>query len=115
MECAYCVAIMLICLNVFLIFVIGSVNVVSSFFIDGICVVPLAPATSTMSGVTSQPLVMMLFMSGWYFMIFLSRVLVANLSLQYVNSMNCMMILGVGVCGGGGGYMDGLRCIVCLV
>ena len=40
MECAYCVAIMLICLNVFLIFVIGIVNVVSSFFIDGICVVP---------------------------------------------------------------------------
>ena len=35
MECAYCVAIMLICLNVFMIFVVGSVNVVSSFFIDG--------------------------------------------------------------------------------
>ena len=104
MECAYCVAIMLICLNVFLIFVIGSVNVVSNFFIDGICVVPLAPAASTMSGATFQPFVMMLFMSGWYFMIFLSRVSVANLSLQYVNSMNCMVISGVGVSGGGGLY-----------
>ena len=64
MECAYCVAIMLICLNVLLILVIGSVNVVSSFFIDGICVVPLAPAASTMSEATFQPFVMMLFMSG---------------------------------------------------
>ena len=70
MECAYCVAIMLICLNMFLIFVIEIVNVVSKFFIDGICVVPLAHATSTMSGATFQPFAMMLFMSGWYFMIF---------------------------------------------
>ena len=46
---------MLICLNVFLIFVIGSVNVVYSFFIDGICVVLLAPATSTMSAATFKP------------------------------------------------------------
>ena len=71
MECAYCVAIMLICLNVFLIFVMGIVNVDSSFFIDGICVVPLAPATSTISGATFQPFAMMLSMSGWYFIIFL--------------------------------------------
>ena len=34
MECAYCVAIMLICLNVSLIFVIGSLSVVSSIFIE---------------------------------------------------------------------------------
>jgi hypothetical protein len=72
MECAYCVAIMLICLNVSLIFVIGSLSVVSSFFIDGICVVLLAPATNTMSGATFQPFVMMLLTSGWYFMIFFS-------------------------------------------
>ena len=106
MECAYCMAIMLICLNVFLIFEIGSVNVVSSFFIDGICVVSLAPAASTMSGATFQPFVAMLFMSGWYLLIFLVKVSVANLSLQYVNSMNCMVISGVGV--SGGGCMDGL-------
>ena len=37
---------------------------------------------------------MMLFMSGWYFMIFQSRVSMANLSLQYVNLMNCMVISG---------------------
>ena len=34
-------------------------------------------------------------------MIFLSRVSVVNLSLQYVNSINCMVISGVGVSGGG--------------
>ena len=72
-------------------------NVVSKFFIDGICVVPLAPATNTMSGATFQPFAMMSFMSGWYFMIFLSRVSEANLSLQNVNSMNCMVTLCVGV------------------
>ena len=102
MECAYCVANMLICLNMFLIFVIGIVNVVSNLYIDGVCVVNLAPATSIMSGATFQPFVMMLFMRGWYFMIFLSRVLVANLSLQYVNSMNCMVISSVGDSVGGG-------------
>ena len=78
MECAYCVTIMLICLNVFLIFVIGILNVVSNSFIDGICVVPLALVTSTMSGATFQPFAMMSFRSGWYFMVCLSRVLVAN-------------------------------------
>jgi hypothetical protein len=107
MECAYCVAIMLICLNVSFIFVMRSLNDVSSFFIDGMCVVPLARATNSMSGATFQPFAVMLSMSGWYFVVFLSRVTAANLSLQYVNSMNCMVILGVGV-SGGGGYMGGL-------
>ena len=63
-ECSYCVAIKLICLNVFLIFVIGSSSIFSRFFIDGMCVVPLAPATNTMSGATFHPLVMVLLMSG---------------------------------------------------
>ena len=44
---------------------------------------------------------MMLFMSGWYFMMFLSRVSMANLSLQYVNSINYVVISGVRVFGGG--------------
>ena len=110
MEYAYCVAIMLICLNMFFIFVIGILNDVSKFFIDGMCVVPLAPATNTMSGATFQPFTVMSFMSGWYFMIFLSSVSEANLSLHNVNSMNCMVILcvGVSVWGGGCGCMDGL-------
>ena len=56
MECAYCAAIMLICLHVFFYFRDrGFRTSFPIFFIDGICVVPLAPATSTMSGDTFQP------------------------------------------------------------
>ena len=80
-ECAYYVAIMLICLNVLLIFIIGSLSIVSNLFIDGMCVVALAPMTNTMSGATFHPLVMMLLMSGWYFVVFLSSVYATNLSL----------------------------------
>ena len=60
-------AIILICLNVFLVFMIGSLSFVSRFFIDGMCVVALAHATSTMSGATFHPFFTMLLMSGWYF------------------------------------------------
>ena len=42
MACAYCVAIMLICLNVFLIFMAGSLSFVFKFIVDGMCVVTLA-------------------------------------------------------------------------
>jgi hypothetical protein len=65
---------MLICLNVLLIFMIGSLSIVSSLFIIGMCVVALAPTTNTMSRATSHPLAMMLLMSGWYFVVFLSRI-----------------------------------------
>ena len=85
----------------FLIFVKGSLSYVFMFFIDGMCVVALAHATSTMSGATFHSLVMMLLMSGWYFVVFLSRVYAANLSLQYMNFMNCMVIHVVGAYGGG--------------
>jgi hypothetical protein len=40
-------------------------------------------------------------MSGWYFVIFLSRVSAANRSLQYVNSKKCMVSSVAGVSGGG--------------
>ena len=43
----------------------GSLNLVSRLSIDGMCVVDLAPAASTMSWATCHPLVMMLLMSGW--------------------------------------------------
>ena len=85
----------------FFIFMRGSLNFVSRFFIDGMCVVALAPATSTMSGATFHPLVMMLLMSSWYFVIFLLRVSVTNFSLQYVNSMKYMLNPVVGASGGG--------------
>jgi len=62
--CINCVAIMLIFLNVLLIFMIGNLSIFSSLFIDGMCVVALAPATNTMSGATFHPLVMMLLMNS---------------------------------------------------
>jgi hypothetical protein len=85
---------MLICLNVLLIFMIGSLSIVSKFFIDGMCVMALAFATNTMSGATFHPRVMMLLMSGWYFVVFLLRVSAANMLLQYVNSINYMVSYG---------------------
>ena len=92
---------MLICLNVLLIFMIGSLSIVSSLFVDGMCDVALAPATNTISGATFHPLVMTLLMSGWYFVVFLLRVFVVNPSLQYLNSINYMVNSGSGVSGGG--------------
>ena len=70
---------MLICLIVLLIFMLGSLSIVTSLFIDGMCIVALAHATKTMSGATFHPLAMMLVMSGWYFVVFLLRVNLVNL------------------------------------
>lgn len=64
MECAYCVGIVLICLNALLTFVIGSFSLVSKLFIDGMCIVALELAIKIMSGVTVHPLVVMLLISG---------------------------------------------------
>ena len=55
---------MLICLNVFLFFMIGSLRFVSKIFIDGTCVVALAPATKTINEATFHRLVVMLLMSS---------------------------------------------------
>ena len=85
----------------FFFFLSGSLSVVSKLFIDGMCVVALALVSNTMSGATFHPLEIMLLMSGWYFVVFLSRVYAINLSLQYVNSINCMVTPIVGVYGGG--------------
>jgi len=63
--------------------------------------VALAPDASTMSGATFHPLVMWLLMSGRYSVVFLSFVSTENMSLQYVNSMNCIVISGVGAYDGG--------------
>jgi hypothetical protein len=65
------------------------------------CGLAMAPAASTMSGAIFQPLAMILLMSGWYFVVILSVVSTVNLSLQYVNSINCVVIYGVGASGGG--------------
>jgi hypothetical protein len=81
MACAYCVAIMLVCLHVLFVFVTGCFILVSKFFIDRICEVALAPASKTMTRAIFHPLIAMLFMSDWYLVVFLSRASMSNLSL----------------------------------
>ena len=64
-ECAYCMAITLMCLNVFLIFMTRSLSFVSKIFIDRMCVVALAPETNITSEATFHPFVVNLLTSGW--------------------------------------------------
>jgi hypothetical protein len=88
---AYCMAMVLMFLKVFLMAGIGSLNLSSSIFIDGVCVVALAPVVITMSGSIFQPLIVMLSIRGLYLLALASSVSGENLSLQYVNSINCMI------------------------
>ena len=88
---AYCMATVLIFLKVFRMDGIGSLNLSSSNFIDGMCVAALAPAVITMSGSVFHPRAAMFSISGLYFLSLASSVSGENLSLQYVNSMNCMV------------------------
>jgi hypothetical protein len=55
MDMAYCMAMVLMFLKVFWMDDIGSLNLSSSSFIDGMCVAALAPAVITMSGSIFQP------------------------------------------------------------
>ena len=87
---AYCIAMVLMFLKVFRMDGIGSLNLSSSSFI-GMCVVALAPAVITMSGSIFQPRAAMFSISGLYLLALASSVSNENLSLQYVNSMNCMV------------------------
>ena len=80
---------------------VGILSFDSSSFIEGIWVMALAPAASTISGATFHHFAIILLMSGWYLVVILSLDSAVNLSLQYVNSINCMVISGVGVSGGG--------------
>ena len=99
MDIAYYMAMTLIASNVFLILCLGILNVVSIFSIEGLCVATLAPAVMTISGSTFQPLLTILSISGLYFSILRVIVSSGNLSLQYVNSMNCIVKLSLGSIG----------------
>jgi hypothetical protein len=90
---AYCMAIVLMFLKVFHMDSIGSLNLSSMSFIEGMCVVALAPDVITMSGSIFQPRATMFSISGLYLLALASSVAGENLSLQYVNSMNCMVIV----------------------
>jgi hypothetical protein len=80
--------------KVFLMVAIGILRVSSSIFIDGMWVVALAPAVMTISGATFHPVEAILSISGLYLWFFASIASRENLSLQYVNSINCMVRLG---------------------
>ena len=90
MVCAYCMAIIFICLNVLLICDVGSLSFVASSFIEGMWMVALAPDANTISGATFQPRAIISLMSGWYFVIFMSVASVENrsLPLPYVYFVN---------------------------
>ena len=91
---AYCIAMVLIFLKVFLMVTMGILKLVSSAFIDGMWAVALAPAVMTISGSIFHPLEAILAISGLYLLFFASIASGENLSLQYVNSINCMVRLG---------------------
>ena len=99
-DMACCVAIMFISLKVFLIACSGILNFFSRIFIDGICDVALVPAMITISGSIFQPLFVIFFINGWYFSIFIVIFSRKKLSIQYVNSMNCIVRLLSGSIGG---------------
>ena len=87
---------MLISLNVWLIKVSGNLNIISSCFFDGMCVVPLALAAMTRNGSTCQPCWMMLSINGRYFWDLLFMVSWENLSFVYWNTINCIVRLYAG-------------------
>ena len=91
---AYLIAIVLMFLKVFFMVGIGILNFFSIDFIEGVCVVALAPAVIIIMGSTFHPLAAILSVNGLYLLFFASIVYGENLSLQYVNSMNCMVRLG---------------------
>ncbi len=97
---AYCIAMVLIFLKVFLMEVMGILRLSSSFVIDGMWVVALAPAVMTIIGSIFHPLEAILSISGLYLLFFASIASRENLSLQYVNSINCMVRLGSILVGG---------------
>ena len=88
---AYCIAMVLMFLKVFRMDGIGSLNLSSNSFIDGMCVAALAPAVIIMSGSIFQSLAAMYSISGLYLLALAASVSGENLLLQYVNSMNCMV------------------------
>jgi hypothetical protein len=59
--------------------------------------VALAPTVRTMGGATLQPCAWMSCINGSYLWILRSMASRGNRSLQKVNSMNCIVTVGVGV------------------
>jgi hypothetical protein len=104
MFIAYFMAFVLSCETNGLIMVLGIMYRFLSVDIVFLCMLPQAPAVSTRSGSTFHPLALMLSSRPSYFTV-LSFILSGEyLSLQYVNSMNCTDIVGLGWFGGSALY-----------
>ena len=97
---AYLIAIVFMFLKVFLMIGIGILNLFSIDFIEGMCVVALAPAVIIIMGSIFHPLAAILSANALYLLFFPSIDSGKNLLLQYVNSMNCMVRLGFMSVGG---------------
>jgi hypothetical protein len=91
MDMAYYMAMVFIFLKVFRMADIGSLNLSLSIFMDGVCVAALAHVVITMSRSIFQPLAIIFSIRGLYLLALDLSVSGENLSLQYVNSMNCMV------------------------
>ena len=81
---AYFIAIVLMFLKAFLMVGIGILNLFSSDFIDGMCVVALTPAVIIIRGSTFHPLATILSINGMYLLFFASSVSGENLELVIV-------------------------------
>ena len=66
---AYCMAIVFMFLKVFLMVVIGILKLSTSSFIDGMCVVALAPTVMTIRGSTFHSLATILAINGLYLLV----------------------------------------------
>jgi hypothetical protein len=104
MDIAYCMAIILISSNVCLMFILKILNIISMLFKEGVCMAALALAVMTISGSIFHPLLIILFINGLYFYVFMVIVSSGIMSLQYVNSMNCIVRFSFGSVGGGDWY-----------
>ena len=78
---AYCMAMVFMFLKVFLMVVIGILKLSTSSFIDGMCVVALAPDVMTIRGSTFHPLATILAINGLYLLVLASSVFGENMSL----------------------------------
>jgi hypothetical protein len=101
---AYLMAIMLNCDTIGSIMFLGIEKARFSSDIVFLWVLPLAPTVSVISGSMFQPLALMLLINPRYFSVFSWIFFGEYLSLQYVNSMNCIVSVWLGSCGGSALY-----------
>ena len=100
MFIAYLIAIILICDANGSVMFLGSEKIRLSLDIVFLWVLPLAPTVSVISGSIFQPLALISLIKLEYLSVFLKNLSREYLSLQYVNSINCIVHVEVGPCGG---------------